>query len=82
MKLELNLNKIDGGVFKTYDDLVVTKKRSKNIQTLTRKLNGMLKQFKTERKYKDMALVSYCLAEIKSDAQVAAMVEKHPEYFL
>ena len=82
IRCELNLNRIDGGVFKTFDDFIVTKKRSKNLQTLTRKLNGMLKQFKVDRKYKDMTLVSYCLAEIKSDAQVAAMVEKHPEYFL
>ena len=82
IRIELNLNKVQGGVFKTYDDLIVTKKRSKNFQTLTRKLTGLLKQFKTERKYRDMALVSHCLTEIKSDAQVVAMIDKHPEYFL
>lgn len=82
IRIELNLNKVQGGVFKTYDDLIVTKKRSKNFQTLTRKLTGLLKQFKTERKYRDMVLVSHCLTEIKSDAQVVAMIDKHPEYFL
>ncbi len=82
MKVELNLNKVEGGVFVTYDDLIVTRKRSKNFQTLSRKLTKLQKQFQTERKYKDMGLVTHCLMEIKSLAQVEQMMDKHPEYFL
>lgn len=82
LMVELNLNKVEGGVFKTFDDFIVTKKRSKNFQTLTRKLTGLLKQFKAEHKYTALALVSHCLVEIKSDSQVSKMVEHHPEYFL
>lgn len=82
IRIELNLNKVDGGVFKTYDDFIVTKKRIKNFQTLSRQIGKLQKTFKNEKKYKDLGLVSRCLLDIKTESQVARMLENHPENFL
>lgn len=82
LKCELNLYKVPGGVFETYDDFIITRKRSKNFQTLARNLCKLQKQFQRGKKYNDMRLVTQCLTEIKTLAQVEKMMDTHPEYFL
>ena len=82
MTCDLNLHKVPGGVFETYNDFIITRKRSKNFQTLSRKLVKLQKQFQSDKKYKDMRLVTQCLTEIKTLAQVEKMMDNHPEYFL
>ena len=82
MRCDLNLHKVPGGVFETYDDFIITRKRSKNFQMLARNLCKLQKQFQSEKKYKDMRLVTQCLTEIKTMAQVEKMMDIHPEYFL